>query len=617
MSTDEAVLDDLQDRWLAAAGEGQLLLFAELCRDRPDLLPALEHRLGAVLEFHKLVDGDATTTTYAPAELETRDPPLEPGGRPSTTPAAGRLPQPGDSFGDFNIVSELGRGGMGVVYRARDRHLNRTVAIKVILPSVAARGENRKWFVREARALAAIQHDHVVPIWHVGEEAGTPFLVMPLLAGESLAARLEREGALPESEVRRIGREVAAGLAAIHAKTMVHRDLKPGNIWLEAGSGRVKVLDLGLAADPLTLAGSGAGTRAYMSPEQVAGGELDSRSDLFSLGSVLYECATGRRAFRGDTTADFRRAICEDAPTPITRANPAVSLHLARLVHQLHRKDPAERPASATAVGLALADWQPNAIPDRSAPHDRRRGWWLGGIAIVAGLVLVGVLWNRGTPPRGTTKLPPPAPPKDTTNESLRITAFDIEHFALTPDGKNTEPRGRFGDKTYSARQYDYVKLRLLLSRPAYAYLLAFRPDGVIDLCYPNDEASGPPFSETAVYPFVTDDVRKGVRYQLAEGPGLWSFAAVVSEHELPPFAEWKKKHRLPSMNGTSGKSGAILVDNGQDIDELTPLGLDSATRGKGVIPPGRTEFAEIGNALNLDPSSIFRVVGITAVRAK
>jgi serine/threonine protein kinase len=617
MPTDDALLDELQDRWLAAADEGQLLPVAELCRDRPDLLPALERRLEAVREFHKLADDNATTTTYSPKDLETRDPPLEPNGRPAAPPATGRLPQPGDSFGDFNIVSELGRGGMGVVYRARDCRLNRTVAIKVVLPSVAARGDNRKRFLHEARALAAIQHDHVVPIWHVGEEAGIPFLVMPLLAGESLAARLEREGALPEPEVRRIGREVAAGLAAIHAKAMVHRDLKPGNIWLEAGSGRVKVLDLGLAADPLALAESGAGTRAYMSPEQVAGGELDSRSDLFSLGSVLYECATGRRPFRGDTTADFRRAICEDAPTPITRANPAVSPDLARLVHQLHQKDPAERPASATAVGLALADRQPNAIPDRSGPLDRRRGWWLGGIAIVVGLVVVVVLWNRGTHPDGTTELTPPAAPKDTTNESLRITAFDIEHFALTPDGKNTEPRGRFGDKTYSARQYDYVKLRLSLSRPAYAYLLAFRPDGVIDLCYPNDEASRPPLSETAVYPFATDDVRKGVRYQLAEGPGLWSFAAVVSEHELPPFSEWEKKHPLPSMKEKAGKSGAFLVDNGQDIDELTSLGLNSATRGKGVIPPGRTEFAEIGNALNLDPSSIFRVVGITAARAK
>ncbi len=163
----------------------------------------------------------------------------------------------------------------------------------------------RSNFQKEARALAAIQHDYVVPIWHVGEEAGTPFLVMPLLAGESLAARLEREGALPEAEVRRIGREVAAGLAAIHAKGMVHRDLKPGNIWLEAGIGRVKVLDLGLAADPLTLAESGAGTPAYMSPEQIAAPSLIVALTCSAWG----RCCTSARPAAGRSAATPRPTL--------------------------------------------------------------------------------------------------------------------------------------------------------------------------------------------------------------------------------------------------------------------------------------------------------------------
>src|SRR5262249_44191452 len=161
MSTDESVLDDLQDRWLAAADAGRLLAAAALCLGRPGPLPAPERGLFVLRAFHPPAGCDRPTTTHPPSELGPRAPAREAGGRPSTTAASGRLPQLGDSFGDFNIVSELGRGGMGVVYRARDRRLNRTVAIKVVLPSVAARGDTRKRFLHEARALAAIQHDHV------------------------------------------------------------------------------------------------------------------------------------------------------------------------------------------------------------------------------------------------------------------------------------------------------------------------------------------------------------------------------------------------------------------------------------------------------------------------
>ncbi len=204
------------------------------------------------------------------------------------------------------------------------------------------------------------------------------------------------------------------------------------------------------------------------------------------------------------------------------------------------------------------------------------------------------VLWNRGTHSgSGTTEkdraalpITDPERPTDTANSPLRIAAFDVEHTALTPDGKNIEPRGRFGDKTFTARQNDYVKLRLTLSRPGYAYLVAFRPDGVIDLCYPNDKWTKPPLGENAAYPFTPEDVRKGVRYQLAEGPGLWSFAAIVSEHELPPFAEWKQKHSFPSMKGQPGVGGAVLIDNGQVVDEQTELGLSSSPAARGRFRP-------------------------------
>jgi serine/threonine protein kinase len=179
---------------------------------------------------------------------------------------------------------------------------------------------------------------------------------MPLLGGETLSDRLEREGALPPAEVCRIGQEAALGLAALHAKALVHRDIKPSNLWLEAGSGRVKVLDLGLAQDPLATAErSGmAGTPQYMSPEQARGEELDFRTDLFSLGTVLYECATGRRAFTGHTLDEVLRAVREVPPKSAQTLNPGVPHEVALLLARLLAKDPAQRPASAREVAAAF-----------------------------------------------------------------------------------------------------------------------------------------------------------------------------------------------------------------------------------------------------------------------
>jgi serine/threonine protein kinase len=330
------------------------------------------------------------------------------GDRPDDLPAA---------VGGYPVVGLLGRGGMGAVYAARDDRLGRRVAIKVMRPALAAHPDAKDRFLREARAAAKVEHDHVVPVWQVGEDGGAPFIVMPHLRGESLEDRLKREPVVPPGLAARIAREVALGLAAAHEQGLVHRDVKPGNIWLEGDPTaadpavqvwRAKVFDFGLArvadgADGLTDPGAVVGTPAYMAPEQADGRPVDARADLFSLGAVLYRMTTGRPAFAGPTLTAILSAIANHDPPPPAEVNPAVPAALSALVMRLLAKNPATRPASARAVADELA------APDRLAPEPPRRRRWFGftiriNITITVGLaLLVGLgLWTA-SPPRTAT----------------------------------------------------------------------------------------------------------------------------------------------------------------------------------------------------------------------
>ena len=266
-------------------------------------------------------------------------------------------------LGGYRVLRLLGRGGMGAVFEAADDRLGRRVALKVMLPSLAAKASARQRFLREAKAAAAVEHDYIVPIYQTGEDRGVPFLAMPLLAGETLDDRL-KGGPLPAADVLRVGREVAEGLAAAHAAGLVHRDIKPSNVWLERTAAgafkRVRILDFGLArsatgADGLTQSGAVLGTPAYMAPEQARGEAVDARADLFSLGVVLYHAATGRRPFPGSDTFSILTALATTEPTPAARVNPAVPAGLSALVARLLSKNPAGRPASAGAVADELA----------------------------------------------------------------------------------------------------------------------------------------------------------------------------------------------------------------------------------------------------------------------
>ncbi len=270
-----------------------------------------------------------------------------------------------ERFGEFRILGELGRGGMGVVYRAEDPNLKREIAIKVMLPQYAANPDAKARFVREARSQAKVEHEHVAAIFHVAEHAGVPYLVMPLLKGMTLQAAIKANPRPPLTEVIRITREVAEGLAAAHEKGLVHRDIKPANIWLEGKKLRVRVLDFGLAraADveatdtndgPLTAEGAIVGTPAYMSPEQARGDAVDGRTDLFSLGVMLYQMSAGELPFRGGSALAVLSALALHVPPPLSEKNPSVPPALSNLTERLLSKTAAGRPATAEAAAEEL-----------------------------------------------------------------------------------------------------------------------------------------------------------------------------------------------------------------------------------------------------------------------
>lgn len=292
-------------------------------------------------------------------------------------------PQMMGRIGNYEVVGVVGSGGMGVVLKAFDKALDRYVAIKTLSPTLAASGSARKRFSREARAAAAVVHDNVSEIYGVAEANGLPYLVMPYVRGTSLQRRVDDTGPLTPAEVLRIGMQTAAGLAAAHAQGLVHRDIKPANILLSEGVERVQITDFGLAraADDASLTRTGviAGTPQYMSPEQARGETVEHRSDLFSLGSVMYAMCTGRPPFRAETSYGILRRITDSEPRPIREINPEVPTWLCAVIEKLHAKSPDERYQSAGEVsellGRCLAhlqqpDTQP--LPETLATIARR-----------------------------------------------------------------------------------------------------------------------------------------------------------------------------------------------------------------------------------------------------
>lgn len=312
-------------------------------------------------------------------------------------------------IGAYEVIEVVGRGGMGAVLRAMDVKLNRVVAVKVMSPELSANPMAVKRFLREAQTAAAVVHDHVVTIHAVDDSGKVPFLVMEFISGQSLQDKIDRVGALRLAEILRIGMQAASGLAAAHKQGLIHRDVKPANILLENGVERVKITDFGLAraTDDLNITKSGqiCGTPQYMSPEQAQGHQVDHRTDLFSLGSVLYTLATGRPAFRADSTVAILRRVCDDVPRPIGEINPEIPDWLAAIIEKLMAKKPEDRFQTAAEVADLLARHlahiqQPDMVPRPAvslggvaAPAQPSKWPWLGfSVAILWGVTVVGIL---------------------------------------------------------------------------------------------------------------------------------------------------------------------------------------------------------------------------------
>jgi serine/threonine protein kinase len=314
-------------------------------------------------------------------------------------------------LGPFTVRRLLGTGGMGMVFEAEDTALRRKVALKVLKPEL--RDEARAWdrFLREARAMATLKHENLVTVYQAGQEGEVFYIAMELLEGESLETWMKRVVQPPVSQILRVAREIASGLAVIHQHGFVHRDIKPGNIWLESkvrsgaggqqvpgelslmpdhvllNPGKVRILDLGLALPlrenvHLTQSGMIIGTPAFMSPEQAEGGLVDGRSDLFSLGTILYCLCTDTRPFEGDNSMMILTELAIKTPPPVHKVNPDIPEPLSQLVMQLLARDPNDRPGNAEAVverlrrleSMGLDPLQTSgAVPSRETRDDTEK----------------------------------------------------------------------------------------------------------------------------------------------------------------------------------------------------------------------------------------------------
>ena len=383
----------------------------EVCAGDLELLPLVRERL----DHFRAVNAHLADVFPDAAAV---DPPTASAVKPGAVDDALSILAPGRGPGvlgmldHYEVLEVVGRGGMGVVYKARDTKLQRVVAIKALAPALAADGTARKRFVREAQAAAAVRDDHVVGIHAVHDEGPVTYLVMEFISGTNLAKKVKEFGPLALKEILRIGMQTAAGLAAAHKQGLVHRDIKPANILLENGVQRVKIADFGLAraVDNVGLTQSGVvvGTPLYMAPEQARGEAVDQRTDLFSLGSVLYTLCTGRPAFKADNTLAVLKRVCELTPRPIRDANPDLPDWLAAIVDKLLAKDPKDRYQSAAEVAQLLsrhlADVQqpgsttaPTSAP---APISVRRKPFAKatvvlGLAFVLGIAAVVAMWPK------------------------------------------------------------------------------------------------------------------------------------------------------------------------------------------------------------------------------
>jgi serine/threonine protein kinase len=491
---------------------------------------------------------------------------------------------PGSRLGPYEILSLLGAGGMGEVYRASDPRLGRDVAIKVLPAERMADESRRRRFVKEARAASALNHPNIVTVHEVDSVNGIDFIVMEYALGRTLKDAIPREG-MRLDQVLRVAIPIADALARAHAAGIVHCDLKPGNVVVSA-EGTVKVLDFGLARlvtpretsakesqtetfdGPATIAG----TIGYMSPEQASGGKVDARSDVFSFGALLYEMVTGRRAFSGNSTAEVLAALLKDQPQAPSEVVPRLPKELDRLIQRCLRKEPERRLQDMRDAKLELEQIQDEVLPRRGtrASPGRRLPWIAAGLATVMVLAAATELWRRYREvPFEPPRLAPPL-------TSLR---GNEEGVSLSPDGE----QAAFTWNGEKADNFDiYVKLvgssdmLRLTTNPAMDIMPSWSPDGK-QIAYVR---LGPDGNRVHLVSPLGGSDRKLSDFPLAFATPSWS-----------PDSRWLAVGRAGKMGAFAPESEGLYllpVNGGEPRALRIPTEAAGNTFGPSFAPDGR-----------------------------
>ncbi len=398
--SDEGTLDELLSVWQQEKAKGRDLAATEICRGRPELAPELARRIEAIRRMSDLAAQQAATLPPPPSTSE--DATLAPGPRDTAAPAES-VGVPG-----YEVLGTLGRGGMGVVYRARQTKLGRAVALKMILSGAHAGTDDLARFRTEAEAIARLQHPNIIQIYEIGECGGLPFFSLEFCPGGALDGRLKEP--LPPRQAAELVRTLAGAVQAAHQAGIIHRDLKPANV-LFLADGTPKITDFGLAkkidgGEGLTQTGAVLGTPSYMAPEQ-AGGEgrrVTTLVDVYALGAILYECLTGRPPFRAATAIDTILQVLERPPEPPSALRPGIDRGLELICLKCLAKEPAQRYTSADHLAADLGNWLAGVPISVQPPTalEVLRLWlrqsfgaagWTVPIGLLCGLLMSALLW--------------------------------------------------------------------------------------------------------------------------------------------------------------------------------------------------------------------------------